>query len=150
MQKFNQNIKKSKKSKSFRFLNFLFGLKLSSMNELIWLTDKLSWMGSFQKIRALDHSVFVSLFGELFWFVLFSLNGNRKFLYSLSYIGSHDLASQWPTVHNQHKNKVSVQNQNKQRLLSETFKTRWYVYILSFTYIKQAMCSFKNLLIICF
>ena len=34
-------------------------------------------------------------------------------LYSLIYIGSHNLASPWQAVHNQHKNIVSVQNQNK-------------------------------------
>ena len=36
-------------------------------------------------------------------------------LYSLSYVGSRDLVHQWPAVH----------NQNKQRFLDETFKTRW-------------------------
>ena len=31
---------------------------------------------------------------------------------------------QWPAVHNQNENKVSVKNQYKQRFLNETFKTR--------------------------
>ena len=57
--------------------------------------------------RDLDNSVFVSLSRELFCF--------DYVLYSLSYAGSCDLVSQqWPAVH----------NQNKQRFLNETFKTR--------------------------
>ena len=38
-------------------------------------------------------------------------------LYSLSHVGSRDLARQWPAVHNQNKN--PVQNQNKQRFLND-------------------------------
>ena len=62
--------------------------------------------------RVLDHSVFV--FSESFFDVV---------LYSLSY-GSRDLASQRPAVHYQNKTMIYVQNQNKQRFLKETFKTR--------------------------
>ena len=60
--------------------------------------------------RNLDNSVFVSLSRELFCF--------DYVLYSLSYAGSRDLVRQWPAVH----------NQNKQRFLNETFKTRWNIY----------------------
>ena len=62
--------------------------------------------------RVLDHSVFV--FSESFFDVV---------LYSLSY-GSRDLASQRPAVHYQNKTMIYEQNQNKQRFLKETFKTR--------------------------
>ena len=53
--------------------------------------------------RDLDHSVFVSLFGKLFLFCFCTV------------LSSRDLASQWPAVH----------NENKQRFLNETFKQRW-------------------------
>ena len=62
----------------------------------------------------LDHSVFVSIFEKFFCFDFV--------LYSLSFIGSRDFDHQWPALHNQNKNIVSVQNQNKQRILGETFK----------------------------
>ena len=57
--------------------------------------------------RDLDHSVFVSLFRELF-LIMYT---------TLSSVGSRDLVRQWPAVH----------DQNKQRFLNETSKTRWYV-----------------------
>ena len=50
----------------------------------------------------LNNSVFVSLSGDYV-------------MYSLSYVGSHDLISQWPAVHNK---------KTKQRCLNRTFKTR--------------------------
>ena len=61
---------------------------------------------SYHPPRDLDNSEFVSLSRELFCF--------DYVLYSLSYAGSRDLVRQWPAVH----------NQNKQRFLNETFKTR--------------------------
>ena len=42
-------------------------------------------------------------------------------LYSLTYVGSRDLVRQWPAVY----------NQNKKKILNETFKTRW-LYNLTF------------------
>ena len=45
-----------------------------------------------------------------------------------SYVGSRALARQWPAVHNQVKNLASVQNQNKQRFINETFKSRRRTY----------------------
>ena len=60
--------------------------------------------------RELDHSsIFVSLSRELFCF-------DYVLLYSLWYVGSRGLVRLWPAVH----------DQNKQRFLDETFKTRWY------------------------
>ena len=57
--------------------------------------------------RDLDHSVSVSRIQE-------SCYCFDYVLYSLSYVGSRDLVRQRPAVH----------NQDKQRFLNETFKTR--------------------------
>ena len=45
--------------------------------------------------RDLDQSVFVSLFAKLFLFWFWTVH-----TLSYIYVGSRDLASQWPAVHN--------------------------------------------------
>ena len=84
-------------------------------------TEKISLNLHTPAHRDLDNSVFVSLSRELFCF--------DYVLYTLSYVGSRDLVCQWQTVH----------NQNKQRFLNETLKTRcaWYDYNLIKYYILQ-------------
>ena len=56
-------------------------------------------------------------------YLLIYSSGN-SYLYICTYVRSSDLTSQWPAVHHPNKNIVSVQNDNKQRILNETFKTR--------------------------
>ena len=73
--------------------------------------------------RDLDrYSVFVSLSRELLCF--------DYVLYSPSYVGSRDLVRQWPAVH----------DQNKQRFLKETFKTRWTIRL----FFSDSFCSMLN------
>ena len=79
--------------------------------------------------RDLDHYVFVSFFG-IFLFVL-------VLLYSLGYVGSRDLASQWPAIH----------SQNKQRFLNETFKPRWFILLFHLAKVFDAEPKFRTLVL---
>ena len=58
-------------------------------------------------------------------------------LYSLGYVGSRDLASQRPAVH----------NQNKQRFLNETFKPRWFILLFHLAKVFDAEPKFRTLVL---